>query len=437
MRFILLLSIILACIASPLTAFAASELTITCPADSNTCDLKPQVSLFTESNVYPGYVQDPAQKVTIVNERTDQCHLRMSVENVSGDLLLTQVIGIKAFSDTETLVNSTLDQLLLYHHTVGIVPPQTAQSYSWLTWIDPSAGNEFQHLTTQFDQTYHFTCAPPPTPTPSPTATLTPTPTLTPTITPTPSPTPILPTVNVPTAVVLSPTLSIINSSLSATPTLSPTTTPIPPTPVSADVSCKNVVPDKPGSFFARPNRGGRSVTLVWTQSPSPHTGYQIVMGSDPSKLIYRSIDVGDISAYTIGSLTSGAQYCFYVQTTNGCALSARTQTDCINVGSPVTAVQKPSEVFKENVLGATDRTENAKGQVLGVTTNSCKLASSPILFLFAALLGLTLYFLLHRTIHIGAHILISVFLSSLVMVLYVYFYQACRSNHMVVYYAS
>jgi hypothetical protein len=178
-------------------------------------------------------------------------------------------------------------------------------------------------------------------------------------------------------------------------------------------------------------------VTLVWTQSPSPHTGYQIVMGSDPSKLIYRSIDVGDISAYTIGSLTSGAQYCFYVQTTNGCALSPRTQTDCINVGSPVTAVQKPSEVFKENVLGATDRTENAKGQVLGVTTNSCKLASSPILFLFAALLGLTLYFLLHRTIHIGAHILISVFLSSLVMVLYVYFYQVCRSNHMAVYYAS
>lgn len=437
MRLVLFLSIILVCVASPLATFAASELIITCPATSDSCELNPQVNLIAETNLYPGYVQDPAQKVTIVNERTDQCHLRMSVENVSGDLLLTQVIGIKAFSDTETLVNSTLDQLMLYHHTIGIVPPQTAQTYSWLTWIDPSAGNEFQHLTTQFDQTYHFTCAPPPTPTPSPTATLTPTSTLTPTITPTPTqtPTPTNTPTNMPT-----PTLSIMNTQLSITPISNPTTLVMTPTPSnqeSTDVSCKNEVPDKPGSFFARPSRGGRSVTLVWTQSPSPHTGYQIVMGSDPSKLIYRSIDVGDVSTYTIGSLTSGAQYCFYVQTTNGCALSTRTQTDCVNVGSPVIAVQKPTEVFKENVLGATDTTENPKRQVLGVTTNSCRLTSSPILFLFAALLGLALYFLLHRTIHIGAHMLISVFLSSLVMVLYVYFYQVCRGNHMVVYYAS
>ncbi|MEI7653559.1 MAG: fibronectin type III domain-containing protein [bacterium] len=458
MKWILYFTIICTVLLMPRVALGATDLTITCPADGDACDLTPQVSLFTESNLYPGYVQDPAQKVTIVNERTDQCHLRMSVENVSGDLLLTQVIGIKAFSDTETLVNSTLDQLMLYHHTIGIVPPQTAQSYSWLTWIDPSAGNEFQDLTTQFDQTYHFTCAPPPTPTPTPTATLTPTPTLTPTITPTPTntptptitPTPTQTSTPTPTPTIThtpspTPTISIINSQSSITPSpnptstpiLSPTSTPIPPTPVSTDVSCKNVVPDKPGSFFARPNRGGGSVTLVWNQSPSPHTGYQIVMGSDPSKLIYRSIDVGDVSTYTIGSITSGAQYCFYVQTTNGCALSTRTQTDCINVGSPVTAIQKPSDTFKENILGATDTTENPKGQVLGASTNSCKLTASPLLFVLAAIVSLGMYLLLHRQIHIGAHMLISIFLSSLVLVLYVYFYQICRTQHMVAYYLS
>ncbi len=443
MKWILFFTIICTVLFMPRVALGAADLTITCPADGDTCYLMPQVSLFTESNLYPGYVQDPAQKVTIVNERTDQCHLRMSVENVSGDLLLTQVIGIKAFSDTETLVNSTLDQLMLYHHTIGIVPALTAQTYSWLTWIDPSAGNEFQHLTTQFDQTYHFTCAPPPTPTPTPTATLTPTPTLTPTITPTPTNTPtptITPTgTSTPTLPpASSPTLNIQPSNTpSPSPTSRITITEVPTPTVAVDLTCKFTTPEKPPTFFARPNRGGGSVTLVWTQSPSPHTGYQIVTGSDTSKLIYRSIDVGDISTYTIGSLTSGAQYCFYVQTTNGCALSTRTQTDCINVGSPVTAIQKPSDTFKENILGATDTMENPKGHVLGATTNSCKLTSSPILFLFAALLGLALYFLLHRTIHIGAHMLISIFFSSLVLVLYVYFYQICRTQHMVAYYLS
>lgn len=160
-------------------------------------------------------------------------------------------------------------------------------------------------------------------------------------------------------------------------------------------------------------------------------------MGPDPSKLIFRSIDVGEINTYTLDSLTPGAQYCFYVQTTNGCALSLRTQTDCINVGSPVTVIQKPSVVFKENILGVSNTIEKQKGQVLGVSANTCRLAGTPILFFIAALLGLVLYLLFHQTIHIGAHVSISVFLSSLVLVLYVYFYQVCRSRHMAVYYLS
>jgi LPXTG-site transpeptidase (sortase) family protein len=173
------------------------------------------------------------------------------------------------------------------------------------------------------------------------------------------------------------------------TPTPSEDVTPTPtliedntPTPTSAsnvggDNSGGNGNPGAPVCNDTKPGTpsllsaiwtGSDQVKLIWTHAADPHTSYLIAYGPKEGEYPYGNPNVGNSDNYTVGSLTPGAQYCFYVQAQNNCMPGDRSNAICVN--------QRPS-VGGSDVLGTTDNynplvvgiKESYGGEILGEAT--------------------------------------------------------------------
>jgi len=141
------------------------------------------------------------------------------------------------------------------------------------------------------------------------------------------------------------------------------------------------------------------TATLSWDPVSPPLTSYLIAFGPSADNILYGNPNIGLSTSYTVGGLTSGAQYCFYVRAQNGCMPGDASQTVCINTGSNIPIVEtEPPAGFQPQVLGeiteipqinqTTIEEDLNLGDILGDSTSSCTTLYIPILFILAFILN-------------------------------------------------
>lgn len=162
--------------------------------------------------------------------------------------------------------------------------------------------------------------------------------------------------------------------------------------------TCGDAVPGTPTNLIATIISSSQ-VRLDWTHAPAPYTSYLIAYGPSLGDYLYGNPNIGTANSYIVGSLTPGAQYCFYVRAQNGCMPGSRSNEVCVNAGSAIPATAPPAPGFIPGVLGTQAETITPTpppegGEIGGVTTLPCQKYWLPILYLIALIINL-LY--LHR----------------------------------------
>jgi|GEM_PF-2532658 len=200
-------------------------------------------------------------------------------------------------------------------------------------------------------QTNVVSCAVPFVPCVTPSVTSTPyptdTPTTTPTVTSTPEVTPSEQPTSSPTS---SPNVGGDNGGSSNPP----------------DRNCYDQSPSAPTNLRATALGGGQ-VRLNWDPVSGPVTNYVVGYGPSMGNYPYGDPNVGNVTSYIVKSLNPGGNYCFYVQSQNGCAGGPQSNVVCTN--------QPQQNSFR--VLGATDNynplvtgiKNSYGGEVLGTST--------------------------------------------------------------------
>lgn len=305
-------------------AIAGNDITITCNTGSS-CTKSSELPLFYETNIYPGFTH--SQIFSVDNNRNGACHLKFKATSTSPvpDLLSTKIlINIAGTNNDYSLVNYPLNDLLDPAKplvSLGHVNKNVKNNYLWSVVFNSNAGNEYQNLVSRFDINFNFECDED--------------------ITDNPSNTSDNPPSNQGTA------------------------------------DCTNSAPNAPTGLYAVRNDG--SVTLHWTHPTSTHTGYLIAYGTSPGVYLYGAPDIGNDDHYTVGSLTNGAQYCFYVRSLNGCMPGGRTPEYCVNPGATIIPASIVPTGFEPNILGSS------------ATTAECQKYWFPFLFLIAFVINLIL----------------------------------------------
>lgn len=313
--------------------FAGNDITITCNNGSN-CTKSSELPLFLETNIYPGFAH--SQIFSVDNNRNTPCNLKFKavstspVSDILSEKILINILGTNS-NNNYSLVDYPLNDLLDPTKptvSLGRVNTGVKNNYLWSVVFDKNAGNEYQNQISKFDINFNFECDEESTDDPS-------------------------------------------NTSNNPPSTLGAT-------------NCTNSIPNAPTGLSATRNPSG-SVTLHWTHSTSTHTGYLIAYGPNPNNYIYGNPNIGNNDYYTVGNLTYGAQYCFYVRSLNGCMPGNRTPEYCVNSGSSVVSSNVVPTGFEPGVLG--ESTEN-NSKVLG-SENNCKSYWLPLLFIVAFLINL------------------------------------------------
>ena len=331
--------------------FAGNDITITCNGGASECTVSPDLPIFNETNIYPGYTT--SQKFYVDNNRDSACNLTLkATSNSVTDLLSSKIfISIRGTNNSNNLniSNYLLSDLLdpsKPNLSLGHVNKNKKNNYEWTVTLDQSADNTYQNLTSNFNVDFNFQCDDDD-------------------ITPTPT-----------------STGDVLGTSVS----------------VTSSPQCTNSVPTAPTGFYVVNNNG--SATLHWTHTTSDHTGYLIAFGTSPGNYQYGAPDIGNDDFYTVRSLTPGAQYCFYVRSLNGCMPGDRTPEYCINPGSNIVAANIAPSGFQTGVLGASTENENllavtptpqesSSGQILGESQNVCQKYWLPLFFLLAFFLNI------------------------------------------------
>jgi hypothetical protein len=298
-------------------AFAGNDITITC--NSSNCTEPTGLYLFNETNIYPGFTH--TQNFSVVNNRNGPCQLTFKA-NPTSEIpnLLSQKILINISGDNYNLSNYLLSDLLDPNKStvsLGQINKNSTNNYLWSVTFDSNADNTYKDQTTNFGINFNFEC---------------------------------------------DEEISTSGSVLGSTSSTSNST------------QCNNSAPDAPTSLTATDNGKG-GVVLSWNGTSSTHDGYLIAFGTSPGTYQYGDPNIGNITNYTVQGLTSGAQYCFYVRSLNGCMPGGRTEEKCVNAGSAVVAAQNPPTGFEPNVLGATTEitptltptSTPEKGNILGI----------------------------------------------------------------------
>jgi LPXTG-site transpeptidase (sortase) family protein len=190
----------------------------------------------------------------------------------------------------------------------------------------------------------------------------------------TPTPTDEAP-INTPVPSEPTPTNTPVPEEETPTPTYTPSPTPTTGSETGGDSGggessgppvCTDDKPGTPtnlrGSWL-----GSTQVKLDWEHAADPHTSYLVAYGPSENDFPWGNPNVGNDNTYTVGSLTPGAQYCFYVQAQNGCMPGDRSNVFCTNQGSTVPIVLGASDNYNPLVDGMR---ESYGGVVLGETTD-------------------------------------------------------------------
>jgi hypothetical protein len=317
---------------SPKTIFAGNDITITCNTGS-ACSKSSELPLFSETNIYPGFTH--SQIFSVDNNRGSTCHLKLKAVSAEFPDLLSEkiLVTISGTNNDYRLINYSLNDLLNPIKalvSLGHVHAGDKNNYLWSVIFDKDAGNEYQKLVSTFDINFNFECDEETTDNPS---------------------------------------------NISDNPSSNQGT-----------AGCTNSVPDAPAQLIAYRNSDG-SVRLNWTETISQHDGYLIAFGPSPGSYQYGAPDVGDVSTYTVNSLTYGAQYCFYVRSLNGCMPGGRTPEYCVNPGAAVVPVSIIPSGFQPGVLGiqetsSTTASLESSGLIAGEQTLSCTGKWLPLLWL-------------------------------------------------------
>lgn len=319
---------------------STSVSTVTCYKDSG-----PE-PFFSHPSIYPGFISDPANILTIVNQDQDMpCFLTASTTRTSGNELL--------FTGDHRLNLSVLEGSMLWYsgpiefsdQTLGQIDPNTSKNLDWYISLPQSAGNDYQNLSSVFDLDLDFVCA----------------------STPDWSPTPTVQSAEQP---------FIINT----------TSSPGPPT-------CNDPTPATPVDLVATAT--GSNVLLTWNAIVEPFTSYLVAYGPSADNILYGNPNIGISTSYTVGGLTPGAQYCFYVRAQNGCMPGSPSNTICVNTGSTVPIAETiPPTGFQPEVLGQQDTSPSIAqgfadiGDIKGVENESCSRYYIPLLFIIALLVN-------------------------------------------------
>jgi len=330
--------------------FAGNDITITCNSGTSECTISPNLPIFNEANIYPGYTT--SQKFYVDNNRNGTCNLTLkATSNLGSDLLsqkiILNIIGTNNDNDLN-ISNYLLSDLLdpsKQNLSLGHVNKNKKNSYSWSVTLDRSADDNYQNLNSNFNVNFNFQCDEESVDNPG----------------------------------------NILGSSTGGTSS--------PGAP-----QCTNSVPSAPTGFYATEYSGG-TVTLHWNHTISDHSGYLIAFGTSPGNYQYGAPDIGNDDHYTVRGLTPNAQYCFYVRSLNGCMPGEKTPEYCINPGSNIVAANVAPEGFSPGVLGVTTDNgitlitptldSNSSGQVLGESQTVCQKQWLPLLFLLAFLINL------------------------------------------------
>lgn len=333
--------------------FAGNDITITCNSGASECTISPNLPIFNEANIYPGYTT--SQNFYVDNNRNGTCNLTLkATSNSESDLLSSKIfINITGTNNSNDLnISHYLLQDLLDplkpKLSLGHINKNQKNNYQWTITLDRSADNNFQNLISNFSVNFNFECQDESSDT---------------------------------SGNVLGTSVSVNSSN-----------NPSPP-------QCTNSTPLAPTGFYAVDNNG--SATLHWNQTLSDHTGYLIAFGTSPGNYQYGADNIGNEDHYTVRSLTPNAQYCFYVRSLNGCMPGERTPEYCINPGSNIVATNATPEGFRPGVLGVTTDNEspsitpssdkNSSGEILGETITTCQKQWLPLLFLLAFLINFIL----------------------------------------------
>ncbi len=326
--------------------FAGNDITITC--NSSQCFQSPVLPLFSETNIYPGF--SASQKVFINNNRNAPCDLYLKgISQIPGILADKISLNITGINNDFSLIDYSLTNLLAQDINpvyLGKIPKNSQYSYNWSATLNSDADNNYADKSTNFAINFNFTCDEEPK------------------------------------------SFSGDGGQIAGVSTSSDTP------------KCTNSYPLSPTNLIANANADG-SVTLNWSNTLSDHTGYLIAFGTSSGDYQYGAPDVGNVTNYTVKSLTPGAQYCFYVRSLNGCMPGERTPEYCINPGSNIVATNVAPEGFRPGVLGVTTDAEtpsitsssdkSSSGQVLGESQTTCQKQWLPLLFLLAFLINFIL----------------------------------------------
>lgn len=319
-------------------AQAGNDLLVTCT--SSDCITSPaSTPLFSESDVKPGL--NFYQNLNIDNtDNPDTCDLYFSANQTDGSILKS-VLQNQITRNTSTFYAGSMEDLFNNSAPIYLdsIPSGSIYNYLWKLTMDENAGNQYQGQNLTFDLLLDFYCGQPPAPTDTP--------------------------------------------------------PPPPPPPPNPPEGCTAPVPATPTDLTAlivSPTR----VQLDWTHVIPPYTHYLIAYGPSIGDYRWGNPDVGSDNTYIVGSLTPGAQYCFYVRAINDCMPGEASDPVCINTGSVIPISDIPAPGFEEGVLG--EQTEITptptleSGQIEG-TQDDCARYWLPLLYILAFFINLIHYY--------------------------------------------
>jgi hypothetical protein len=139
-------------------------------------------------------------------------------------------------------------------------------------------------------------------------------------------------------------------STLTLTPTQNPTSTPI--------GTCNDATPAAP-ALISADSAGPHSVVLKWGEVTDSVSYYLVSYGVAAGNYIYGNPNVGNVTTYTVGSLSTGKTYYFAIKAVNGCMPGAYSNEIS---GVPGSSTSTPTVIVAEmevSPTGESSSTEN------------------------------------------------------------------------------
>ncbi|HOZ80969.1 MAG TPA: fibronectin type III domain-containing protein [Candidatus Woesebacteria bacterium] len=312
---------------------ATNPANISCQGDD--CTRQNNLPLFVVTNFYPG--QTTSEEMTVSNRRSEECPLSLRVvnQNFEPDILSPE-LTISLTSGTKLYYSGSLSHFMdLGSMSLDNLTPGETRNFHWVVSLNQNLSNQYQDQTSRFNIDVNLFCN-------------------------------------------TSDNSNNNNNNNNNPPT------------------CNDSLPGTPTNLTAT-KVSATQVRLNWTHAPSPFTSYLVAYGPSSGVYLYGNPNVGSTNQYIVGSLTPGAQYCFYVRAQNGCMPGLRSNEVCINTGSTIPITTNPPAGFQEGVLGV-ETTAPAEttpspevlgtGEIAGATTNQCSKYWLPILFLIAFIIN-------------------------------------------------